>query len=111
MCLAHAVQTASDAVSCGETVTACTETLPPVAESVLNQILAQGNCSFIEVEPTGCQATVAQLGACLDAVEQRISSVKFGLTCAAVGETVPQDWWKIPTPPECAAIKALCPKA
>lgn len=111
VCLAHGVQTASDAVTCGETVTACTETMPPAAEAVLDSLLAQGQCSFIEIEPTGCQATVKQLSACLDAVEGKISSVKFGLTCAAVGEPVPQDWWKIPMPGECAALRTLCPKA
>jgi hypothetical protein len=110
VCLAHGVQTTETAVACGDAVQACTTTLPPAAESTLNSILAQARCSTASINPVGCAATVAQLEDCLDALEDKLDALKFGLTCAAVGQTVEADWWRISLPAACQSIKQLCPQ-
>jgi len=110
VCLAHGVQTTHSAVECGYAVQQCTDTLPPAAEALLQSILAQASCSAAEANPTGCSATVAQLLACLDALEDKLAAVKFGLACAAAGEPVDPNWWRIPPPAECLAIRSICPR-
>lgn len=109
VCLAHGIQTTDTAVACGEAVQACRTTLPPSAEALLDSILAQASCSTVGVQPTGCSATVAQLAACLEALEDKVDALKFGGVCAAAGEPIDADWWRIALPAACTAIRELCP--
>src|SRR5690349_6188484 len=43
-CTAHSLQTTSDAIMCGDELNECLDTLPPVVDQQLDQILAQASC-------------------------------------------------------------------
>ena len=109
VCLAHGVTSTDDAQACADTVQSCTQTLPGPAESVLNQILDQASCQRLNIDPTGCSATVAQVSACLEAMESGMKNVQFELTCAAAGQSIDPNWWQVQLPAECEAIRAICP--
>lgn len=107
-CTAHALQNTTDAVMCGESVDMCLDTLPPVVDQQLNMILAQASCSAAAIDPTLCSSPVSALTACLDALGDKVDELELSLTCAAFGSPVPQDWWMVDEPAECAALRAGC---
>jgi hypothetical protein len=107
-CTAEALQTTTDAISCGESVDACLDALPPVVESQLQQVLAQAGCSALGIAQGGCASKVSALTACLDALGAQLDTVELALTCAAFGSPVPDDWWMIDPPAECTAIASSC---
>lgn len=107
-CTAHALQTTTDAVMCGETLDACLGTLPPVVDQQLNMILAQASCPAAGIDPATCGAKVSALTACLDALGEKVDQVMLSLTCAAFGSPVPANWWMIDEPAECAALRSGC---
>lgn len=109
VCLAHGVSTTDTASACGDAVNACTDNLPPSAEALLQDILAQASCSTVGIDPVGCAATVAQVKSCLDGLEDQLDEVKFSLVCAAAGETFDSAWWHIDLPPACQQLRTLCP--
>jgi len=109
ICLYEGVTTTTSAIECGDAVNACTETMPPAAESLLSAILAQASCSTIGINPTGCAATVAQVKACLDAIEDQLKSLEFAATCAVAGQQVDDNWWRIPLPAACESLRTICP--
>src|SRR5204863_9093038 len=49
-CIAHALQTTSDAAACGKAADMCLDTLPPVVEAQLQQILEQASCDAVDVD-------------------------------------------------------------
>jgi len=110
VCLAHGIQTTTTASACGDAVNACTDNLPPSAEATLQEILAQASCNTLGVDPVGCAATVADAKACLDGLEDQLDEVKFSLVCTAAGETFDDAWWHIDLPPQCQALRTLCPE-
>lgn len=107
-CTAHALQTTSDAVMCGEELDRCLDTLPPVVDQQLNTILAQASCSAAMIDPTTCTSKVGALKACLDALGEKVDQIELSLTCAAFGSPVPPDWWMIDEPAECAVLRSEC---
>ncbi|HEX5061141.1 MAG TPA: hypothetical protein VFV99_17365 [Kofleriaceae bacterium] len=107
-CTAHALETTMDAVACGDAVNMCLDTLPPVVDQQLNQILAQASCPAANIDPTLCSAPVSALTACLDALGEKVDELELSATCAAFGSPVPQDWWIIDEPAECAALRSGC---
>ena len=107
-CTANALDTTTDAVACGESIDDCLNTLPPVVEQQLDQILDQAGCSALSIAPSGCLAKVAELKGCLDALGEQIDTIELELTCAAVGSPVPDDWWMIDPPAECTSITTDC---
>ena len=109
VCLAYGIETTQTAVACGDAVQACTSTLPPPAEALLQSILAQASCSSAGIQPTGCAATVAQLLACLEALEDKVAALKFSGVCAAAGQPIDPDWWRVSLPAACVQIRNLCP--
>lgn len=109
ICLYEGVTTTTTALECGDAVDACTETMPPAAESLLSAILAQASCSTIGITPTGCVAIVAQVEECLDALESKLKSLEFAATCAVAGQSVDDNWWQISLPAACQSIRTLCP--
>lgn len=107
-CTAHALQTTQDAVMCGEAVDMCLDTLPPVVDEQLQRVLAQASCTAVAIDPATCASPVSALTACLDALGDKVDHIEFGLTCAAFGSPVPENWWMIQTPAECAALAEGC---
>jgi hypothetical protein len=107
-CTAHALQTTDDAVMCGEELDMCLDTLPPVVQQQLDMILAQASCSAVGIDATTCSSKVAMMKACLDALGEKVDELMLSLTCAAFGSPVPQDWWRIEEPAECAALRSGC---
>jgi hypothetical protein len=107
-CTAHAIDTTTDAVACGEALDDCLDTLPPAVDSQLDSILAQASCSRVSITPTGCSAKVSQVKACLDALGDQLDEIELAATCAAVGSPVPSDWWMIDTPSACTSLSADC---
>jgi hypothetical protein len=108
VCTAHALQTTENAVMCGEAVDACLDDLPAPAEALLEQILAQADCSAVDAMVTGCSSPVSKLTGCLDELGTKVDQIKLSLTCAAFGSPVPPDWWKISLPPACMALAESC---
>jgi len=107
-CTAHALQNTSDAVMCGDELNECLDTLPPVVDSQLNQILAQASCPAAGIDPAQCSSKVSALTACLDALGEKIDAIELSLTCAAFGSPVPPSWWMIDEPSECVALRQGC---
>lgn len=107
-CTANALQTTTDAVSCGTAVDMCLDMLPPAVEMQLQRILAQASCSMVAVQPSGCQSTVSQMKTCLDALGTQVDRIMLSLTCAAFGSPVPADWWMIQPPAACDTIASQC---
>jgi hypothetical protein len=107
-CTAHALQTTSDAVMCGEELDMCLDTLPPVVDQQLDSILAQASCSAAAIDPATCSSKVSALTACLDALGEQVDAIEMSLTCAAFGSPVPANWWKIDEPAECTALRSGC---
>jgi len=107
-CTAHALETTTDAVACGEELEMCLDTLPPVVDQQLNSILAQASCSAVGIDPTTCSNKVLALKACLDAMGEKVDELELSLTCAAFGSPVPETWWMIDEPAECAALRSGC---
>lgn len=109
LCLAHGIQTTGTASACGDAVNACTDHLPPSAEATLQEILAQASCETVGVAPVGCAATVADIKACLDGLEDQLDEVKFSLVCTAAGQSFDPAWWHIDLPQPCLALRTICP--
>ncbi len=107
-CIAHALETTSDAAACGQAVDDCLDDLPPVVESQLSQILAQAGCSAVGITQTGCSSPVSALTTCLDDLGERLDTVQLSLTCAAFGSPVPPDWWRITPPASCTSLATDC---
>ncbi len=107
-CTAHALNTTSDAVACGEALDDCLDTLPPAVDSELDSILAQASCSRVSITATGCAARVLEVKACLDALGEKLDEIELSATCAAVGSPVPSSWWMISTPNECMSLSTEC---
>jgi hypothetical protein len=108
VCLALAVQSSETALACGEAMESCTSEMPAEAKAQLQAILAQASCARTEVEPTGCMATVGELEGCLNALEAKLEALKFGGACAALGEPIDEDWWKLQLPAACLQIQNRC---
>ena len=107
-CTANALQTTDNATACGEEVDRCLDTLPPVVQTQLDQILAQASCSKAAIDPAACSSKVSALTACLDALGDEVDQIELSVTCAAFGSPVPQNWWMIPEPAACAALRSGC---
>lgn len=107
-CLAYGVKHSETAQACGERVDQCIQTLPPEAESLIEDILDEVSCNRLELEPSGCRATVAELEACLDALDSKLEQLKYAGACAAVGAPIDEDWWRISLPPACTDIRNRC---
>jgi len=107
-CTAHALETTTDAAMCGEELDTCLDTLPPVVQQQLDQILAQASCTQVGIAPNGCSSKVSALKGCLDALGDLVDQVELSATCAAFGSPVPNDWWVIDEPAACAALRTGC---
>ncbi len=75
---------------------------------LLDDILKQAGCNTVDVERSGCLATVGQIRDCLDDLNGGVSELRYTLTCAAVGEPLDDDWWKIDMPQSCTTIENAC---
>lgn len=107
-CTAHAIETTTDAIACGEALETCLDTLPPNVEAQLNAILAQASCQATSVEPAGCSSKVSVLKDCLDALGAKLDTLMLSATCAVAGSPVPDDWWMIEPPAICQQISTDC---
>lgn len=107
-CTAHALETTTDAVTCGAAVDECLDTLPPVVDQQLEQILAQASCSRVDIDATTCPSNVSALKACLDALGDLVDHVELSATCAAFGSPVPSDWWVVEQPAACVTLQNGC---
>lgn len=107
-CTAHALETTTDAVTCGAAVDECLDTLPPVVDQQLDQILAQASCSRVDIDATTCPSKVSALKACLDALGDLVDQVELSATCAAFGSPVPSDWWVVEQPAPCVTLQNGC---
>jgi hypothetical protein len=108
VCTAHGIRTSTDAGACAEAIDACLDTLPPSVESELDAILNQASCPTVGITPDGCSSTVSELTSCLDDLGGSLETLQFGLTCAAAGQPVPSDWWRIVIPSSCQSLQASC---
>jgi hypothetical protein len=106
-CTAIAVENTADAAACGESVQACLDNPPAEATALVDMILAQAGCATVDVEPTGCSATVRQVESCLDALGAEVDQVEFTLTCAAAGQSLDDSWWQIDRPSSCSSL-SIC---
>lgn len=107
-CTAHAIETTTDAIACGAAVDDCLDSLPPVVQTQLDQILAQASCTKVAIDASTCPSTVSRLKACLDALGDKLDELELAATCAAAGSPVPDGWWMIAEPAECASLQADC---
>lgn len=108
VCTADAIETTTDAVACANQADACLDTLPPPLEAELQMILDQAGCTALAINQNGCVKTVKEIKGCLDALGDEVGTIELGLTCAAFGQPVPDDWWMIPPPTECTSITNAC---
>lgn len=108
VCTAHAIETTTDAVACGAAVDDCLDTLPPVVQTQLDQILAQASCTRVAIDASSCPSTVSRLKGCLDALGDKVDELQLAATCAAAGSPVPDSWWMISEPAECTSLQSDC---
>lgn len=107
-CTAHALQSTETTAECADSIDACVNDIPSVVETQLEMILAQADCAAVGVMTNGCSSPVSALTTCLDDLGAQLDNIKLQLTCAALGSTVPQDWWRISPPASCTALASGC---
>lgn len=107
-CTAHALETTPDAAACGAALDACLDDLPPVVEDQLASILAQADCSAVDLMQNGCSSPVSALTTCLDDLGTQLDQIELSVTCAAFGSPVPPSWWRISPPASCSSLGASC---
>ena len=103
-CTAQALQSTETTTACADYIDACVNDIPAVVETQLTMILAQASCPAVGVMTVGCSSPVSALTTCLDDLGAQVDNVKLQLTCAALGSTVPADWWKISPPSSCTVL-------
>ena len=108
VCTAIAIETTTEVTACGDAITDCIQNPPAEAVAQLDAILAQASGDTVEVEPTGCAATVGQLADCCDDLGVEIQEIRFNLECQVAGQTVDDSWWRIDIPAPCAALENMC---
>lgn len=108
VCTAIAVESTETAGECGEALQQCLENPPPQATAILDEILSQASCEAVAIEPDGCTSTVGQIQDCLDSLSSELDRIELTLTCAAAGQTLEPDWWRIQVPSECMALQTEC---
>lgn len=108
-CTAHALETTADAADCAARTDECLDTLPPVVEQQLDQIVAQAGCTDALATTTTCRSPVSELIQCLRDLRGIVESTGQELTCAAFGSPLPEDWWHFSTPLSCVALATSCP--
>jgi len=106
-CLADAVSHGNTTNECSEALEGCIETPPPEVEATIDGILVQAGCGVVDIEPAACDSTVGALKSCLDALQSEISSIKYSLTCAAVGQT-DVGWDVVMLPNACLNLSSDC---
>jgi hypothetical protein len=107
-CTAQALQSTETTTECADYIDDCVNDIPAVVETQLQAILAQADCTAVGVMTDGCSSPVSALTTCLDDLGAQLDNVKLQLTCAALGSTVPPDWWKIMAPSSCTALASGC---
>ncbi len=107
-CTMHALRTTTDMNECTEATENCLETLPTPVEQELESILEQASCDTSGVLPSGCDAPVAELVACLGELRDEVEKIQSAATCAAFGSDVPANWWRIAQPNSCIELATKC---
>lgn len=107
-CTAKAMQSTSDATSCGDYVDRCVNAVPPEVESLISQALAEAGCQALDIDPATCGVSVSTLTNCLDAFSAELDRAQYSLTCAAFGSPVPSNWYKISSPSACTSLLSQC---
>ena len=107
-CTAQALQSTETTAQCADSIDACVNDIPEVVETQLTMILAQAQCSAVGVMTDGCSSPVSALTTCLDDLGAQLDNIELQLTCAALGSTVPADWWRISPPSSCQALASGC---
>ena len=100
LCMASAVEGTSDAVTCGEELDSCINNPPAVIQEGIDSILSRAGCSLLQVDTSTCSSTLGEIKACLDAIDDEVSSLQYTLTCAAAGQSL-DDWDVLSLPSEC----------
>lgn len=108
-CTAHALQTTTDATACAASTAQCIDTLPPVVEKQLSQIVVQAGCNDESVAPSRCRSPVSALLRCLRDLRGIVDSTGKELTCATFGSPLRENWWRLSTPKSCVALGTSCP--
>lgn len=107
LCTAAAVEENTDAQSCGSDAQACIENPPAEIQAQIDSILAQADCSVINIAPSECDSPLNRLSACLDALDAEVASIQYTLTCAAAGSEL-DGWDIIDWPEECEQLESEC---
>ena len=107
-CLARAVENTNDAVACGEQLKMCIDNPPAEIGVLVQDVIDQAGCGAFTVSASGCEATVSQVYVCLEALADEVDRVQHSVTCAAVGEPLPSDWWRLSLPGACSTLEAEC---
>lgn len=106
LCTAAAVEGNSDAESCGEELDDCINNPPPEIQSGIDSIVGQAGCSLIEINTLSCSSTLGEIKACLEAIDEEVSSLQYTLTCAAAGQML--DGWNIIELPSACEFASDC---
>lgn len=107
-CTAQALHSTETTAECAESIDACVNDIPAVVETQLAMILAQASCAAAGVMTAGCSSPVSALTTCLDDLGAELDNIKLQLTCAALGTTVPEGWYRISPPASCTALASGC---
>jgi len=107
LCTAAAVESTSDAASCGDELQACLDNPPASIQAGIDAILGQAGCDALAIDPNACRSTVGRLKDCLDALEDAVANVEYTLTCAAAGQTL-ESWDIVELPSECQLLESDC---
>jgi hypothetical protein len=107
-CTMHALRTTTNMTECTEATDRCLGTLPGPVENELESILSQASCDTSGVLPSGCDAPVAELLACLGELRDEVEQIQMAATCAAFGPDVPDGWWRIAQPNSCIDLATQC---
>lgn len=109
LCLADAVETTSDATSCGEQLDTCINSPPPEIQQGIDNILSQAGCTLLNVDTSSCSSTLGDIRACLDAIDEEVMGLQYTLTCAAAGQSL-DDWDVLDLPESCRFAMDCAPE-
>jgi hypothetical protein len=108
-CTALGIEQTETAAACGDFVSDCIDNPPAQVQAVVSTIVSGVGCDGIDYQSSGCGKTLSDLRACLDAASAEVTELRYTITCALAGQSLPEGSLTIETPAECTSLELACP--
>ncbi len=100
LCTASAVESTDTAQACTASLDRCLNMPPAAIAEGIESILSRAGCNLLVVDTSTCSSTLGEIKACLDAIDQEVSELKYTLTCTAAGQKM-AGWDNLELPAAC----------